>query len=117
RHRYRTKAAWISYATIQVVWVLCLILTPVTVNLHPSRLWAVPFCCVTVASGLHTVFFRYEYNAVLRRAIRLLPHARYSPRPVRHPLPERTEILPALGGGLRHTRRGLQHPGLGGTTF
>lgn len=26
---------------------------------------------------MHMIFFRYEYNAVLRRAIRLVPYARY----------------------------------------
>jgi hypothetical protein len=77
RHRYRIKAAWVSYATIQVIWVLCIFLTPVAVNLHPSKLWAVPFCCVTVANGMHMIFFRYEYNAVLRRAVRLVPYARF----------------------------------------
>jgi hypothetical protein len=37
----------------------------------------VPFCLVTVANGLHMIFFRYEYNAVLRRAARILPYTQY----------------------------------------
>ena len=69
--------AWISYATIQIAWVLCILLTPVAVNFYPSKSWAIPFCCVTVANGLHMIFFRYEYNAVIRHAIRLVPYARY----------------------------------------
>ncbi len=54
-----------------------MLLTPVGVNFHPSRFWALPFCLVTVANGMHMISFRYEYNAVLRRAIRLVPYARY----------------------------------------
>ena len=66
-----------SYVTIQMIWLLCIVLTPPALKLYPSKLWALPFCLVTVANGLHMIFFRYEYNAVLRRAIRILPYARY----------------------------------------
>src|SRR4029453_19672565 len=76
-HRYRIMAAWVSYVTIQVIWLLCVLLTPPALKLYPSKLWALPFCLVTVANGLHMIFFRYEYNAVLRRAIRILPYAEY----------------------------------------
>jgi hypothetical protein len=67
----------VSYLVIQVVWLVCVFVTPLAVELYPSKLWAVPFCLVTVANGLHMIFFRYEYNAVVRRAVRILPYARY----------------------------------------
>ena len=66
-----------SYVTIQVIWLLCVLITPPALKLYPSKLWALPFCLVTVANGLHMIFFRYEYNAVLRRAARILPYAEY----------------------------------------
>lgn len=66
-----------SYVTIQVIWLLCVLITPPALKLYPSKLWALPFCLVTVANGLHMIFFRYEYNAVLRRAMRILPYAEY----------------------------------------
>ena len=66
-----------SYLVIQVVWLVCVFATPLAVELYPSKLWAVPFCLVTVANGLHMIIFRYEYNAVVRRAVRILPYARY----------------------------------------
>ena len=66
-----------SYVTIQVIWLLCIFVTPPALKLYPSKLWAVPFCLVTVANGLHMIFFRYEYNSVLRRAVRILPYAPY----------------------------------------
>jgi hypothetical protein len=67
----------VSYVTIQVIWLLCVLITPPALKLYPSKLWALPFCLVTVANGLHMIFFRYEYNAVLRRAVRILPYAEY----------------------------------------
>jgi hypothetical protein len=67
----------VSYVTIQVIWLLCVLITPPALKLYPSKLWALPFCLVTVANGLHMIFFRYEYNAVLRRATRVLPYAEY----------------------------------------
>src|SRR5215207_5023288 len=76
-HRYRITAAWVSYVTIQVIWLLCIFVTPPALKLYPSKLWALPFCLVTVANGLHMIFFRSAYNAVLRRAIRIRPYARY----------------------------------------
>ena len=66
-----------SYVTIQVIWLLCVLITPPALKLYPSKLWALPFCLVTVANGLHMIFFCYEYNSVLRRAIRILPYAAY----------------------------------------
>ena len=60
-----------------MIWLVCVFVTPLALDLYPSKLWAVPFCLVTVANGLHMIFFRYEYNAVLRRAMRILPYARY----------------------------------------
>jgi hypothetical protein len=53
----------VSYVIIQVIWLLCVLITP------PAL--------VTVANGLHMIFFRYEYNSVLRRAMRILPYAEY----------------------------------------
>ena len=47
---------------IQVIWLVCIFVTPPALKLYP---------------GLHMIFFRYEYNAVLRRAMRILPYARY----------------------------------------
>ena len=66
-----------SYVAIQMIWLLCVLITPPALKLYPSKLWALPFCLVTVANGLHMIFFRYEYNAVLRRAARILPYAEY----------------------------------------
>ena len=66
-----------SYLVIQVIWLVCVFATPLALELYPSKLWAVPFCLVTVANGLHMIFFRYEYNAVLRRAMRILPYAQF----------------------------------------
>jgi hypothetical protein len=60
-----------------VIWLVCVFVTPLAVELYPSKLWAVPFCLVTVANGLHMMIFRYEYNAVIRKAVRILPYARY----------------------------------------
>ena len=77
RHRYRIKTAWLSYVGIQVAWVLLVFFTPIGVHAYPSRLWALPFCCITSAGGLHMTFFRYEYNALLRKAVQLFPYARY----------------------------------------
>ena len=47
-----------SYVTIQVIWLLCVLVTPPALKLYPSKLWALPFCLVTVANGLHMIFFR-----------------------------------------------------------
>ena len=66
-----------SYVFIQAIWMLCVLLTPVGIHLHPTKLWAVPFCLVTVANGLHMIFFRFEYNAVVRRAAGLIPYTRF----------------------------------------
>ena len=60
-----------------MIWLACVFVTPLALELYPSKLWAVPFCMVTVANGLHMMFFRYEYNAVVRKAVRILPYARY----------------------------------------
>lgn len=66
-----------SYVFVQAIWMLCVLLTPVGIHFYPTKLWAVPFCLVTVANGLHMIFFRYEYNAVVRRAAGLIPYARF----------------------------------------
>jgi hypothetical protein len=76
-HKYRVKTAWVSYLGIQVFWVLCVLVAPFAIAHYPSRFWALPFCAVTVAGGLHLSFFYHEYNALMRRAGRLFPYARY----------------------------------------
>ena len=81
-----------SYVTIQVIWLLCIFITPPALKLYPSKLWAVPFCLVTVANGLHMISFRYEYNAVLRRAARILHYAQYMT-----PLREDTRYFLTIG--------------------
>ncbi len=76
-HKYRIQSAWASYLGIQTFWVLCVLLTPPGLGLYPSKLWALPFCFVTAAGGLHMVFFRYEYNALLRKMVRRFPFSRH----------------------------------------
>lgn len=77
RHKYRIKTAWLSYVGIQIFWALCVLLVPIAVGLHPSKLWAIPFCCVTIAGGMHLTVFRHEYNALLRKACHIIPYAKY----------------------------------------
>lgn len=89
-----------SYLVIQVIWLVCVFVTPLALELYPSKLWAVPFCLVTVANGLHMIFFRYEYNAVVRRAVRILPYARYL-------TPSRTEPKYFLPLGAAYALFGL----------
>ena len=72
----RTKAAWSSYLGIQALWLVCVILAPLAFGSYPSKYWAMPLCLVTVAGGLHLVFFRREYDEILRKAVRLFPFAR-----------------------------------------
>lgn len=84
-HRYRIKAAWLSYLGIQIFWGLCVLLIPVALGLYPSKLWALPLSLVTVANGLHLTFFRHEYNALLRKTVHLIPYARYVTPPQRDP--------------------------------
>lgn len=76
-HKYRIKAAWLSYLSIQVFWALCVVLIPVALSFYPSRFWALPFCIVTASGGLHMTLFWREYNALLRKTIKLLPFERY----------------------------------------
>jgi hypothetical protein len=76
-HKYRVKMAWFSYLGIQIFWLLCVLLVPLALTQWPSRFWALPFCVVTMAGGLHLSFFYHEYNALLRRAARLFPYAQY----------------------------------------
>lgn len=99
-HRYRIKAAWLSYLSIQVFWLLCILVTPVLVGLYPSRFWVIPLCCVTAANGLHLTFFRREYNALLRKATALFPYARYL-------TPAQTDPKYFLPFGLAYTLFGL----------
>ncbi len=76
-HFYRFKAAWLTYLGIQAIWALLVVLTPFAASAYPSKLWALPFCVITFLGGAHLIYFRYEYNAVLRKALRFFPYARY----------------------------------------
>lgn len=75
--KYRDRSALLTYLAIQSVWGLLVLLTPVAVGLHPSRIWALPFGCVTVAGGLHLVYFRHEYNALVERVAVAVPFFRH----------------------------------------
>ena len=77
----RTKTAWLSYLGIQALWLVCVILAPVAFGSYPSKYWAMPFCLITVAGGLHLVLFRREYDEILRNAVRLLRRSASSPSP------------------------------------
>ena len=76
-HPFRIKSAWTSYLAIQIFLALCVVLVPVALTVYPARLCALPFCAVTTAGGLHMVHFSYEYNALLRRIVRLFPFERF----------------------------------------
>jgi hypothetical protein len=76
-HRYRIKTAWFTYLGIQVFWLVLVLATPPVLGLYPSRLWAVPFCAVTAMGGLHMMVFYREYNALLRKTVRLFPFERH----------------------------------------
>lgn len=76
-HRFRIKAAWTSYLAIQVFWGLLVVVVPFALTIYPAKLCALPFCAVTTAGGVHMVHYRYEYNALLRRIVRLLPFERF----------------------------------------
>lgn len=76
-HRYRIKTAWTSYLSIQAIWLALVLATPPLLGLYPSRLWAMPFCGVTALGGLHMMVFYREYNALLRKTVRLFPFERY----------------------------------------
>lgn len=76
-HFYRFKAAWLAYLGIQAIWGLLVVVTPFAASAYPSKPWALPFRGVTFMGGAHLVFFRYEYNAVLRRAMRFFSYVRY----------------------------------------
>ena len=76
-HRYRIKTAWFTYLGIQAFWLVLVVATPLALSLYPSKLWAVPFCGITAAGGLHMMAFYREYNALLRKAVRLFPFERY----------------------------------------
>lgn len=73
----RTRTAWLSYLAIQAAWLLLIFLMPLAFDAHPSRYWSIPFCCITVAGGLHLTYFRHEYAALLRKILGLFPPARY----------------------------------------
>lgn len=73
----RSRSALFSYLGIQAFWGLLLVLTPVAAAIHPSKLWAVPFGCVTMAGGMHLTYFRYEYNLLVERITSGLPFLRY----------------------------------------
>jgi hypothetical protein len=74
---YRFRTAWMSYAAIQALWVLVVLLTPLAAVSHPSRFWVLPLCAITVVSGVHMMIFWLEYNALLRRLIQLFPPSRH----------------------------------------
>ena len=74
---HRSRSALLSYLGIQVFWGLLVVLTPVAAAIHPSKLWAVPFGCVTMAGGMHLTYFRYEYNALVERLTSSFPFLRY----------------------------------------
>jgi len=76
-HRYRIKTAWFTYLSIQAIWLALVVATPPVLSLYPSKLWAVPFCGITAAGGLHMMVFYREYNALLRKTVRLFPFERY----------------------------------------
>lgn len=73
----RGRSALWSYLGIQVVWGLLVLLTPVAMGVHLSRLWAAPFGFITIAGGLHLTYFRSEYNALVGRVTESLPLLRY----------------------------------------
>ncbi len=74
---HRSRSALLSYLGIQAFWGLLVILTPFAATIHPTRLWAIPFGCVTMAGGLHLTYFRYEYNALVERITSGFPFLRY----------------------------------------
>jgi hypothetical protein len=75
--KHRDRSALASYLAIQVVWGLLIVLTPVAMGLYPSRVWALPFGLVTVAGGLHLMYFRHEYNLLVERVVVAVPFFRY----------------------------------------
>jgi hypothetical protein len=75
--RNREWRAWMSYLGIQAAWLLLVFLTPLGVSVHPSKLWAIPFGCITIAGGLHLTYFRFEYSALVQKVVGLLPLARH----------------------------------------
>ena len=74
---FRIKSAWASYLAIQIFWVMRVVVAPVALTIYPAKLCAMPFCAITTAGGLHTAHFRYEYNDLLRRVVRLFPFERF----------------------------------------
>lgn len=56
---FRGRSALWRYLGIQVAWGLLVLLTPVAMGIHPSRLWAAPFGFITMAGGLHLTYFRH----------------------------------------------------------
>ncbi len=56
--------------------MLCVVLVPLAFGAYPSRYWALLFCLVTVAGGAHLIYFRTEYDHVLRKAAGFLPLSR-----------------------------------------
>jgi hypothetical protein len=72
----RRKTAWSSYLGIQAFWALCVVLVPLAFGAYPSKYWALLFCLVTVAGGLHLIYFHREYDHILRKAAGFLPFSR-----------------------------------------
>lgn len=98
--RHRSRSALLSYLGIQAFWGLLVILTPLAAAIHPSRLWAVPFGCVTMAGGVHLTYFRYEYNALVERTTSVFPF-------LRHILPARYNPEYYLPVGVAYTLLGV----------
>ncbi|MGH3089478.1 MAG: hypothetical protein ACRDSJ_19475 [Rubrobacteraceae bacterium] len=85
KREHRWKAAWGSFVCIQVFWAMLVVLTPIAISLHPSKLWALPFACVTMAGGMHLTFFRREYHRLVEKFTAIFPTARYFFAPVHRP--------------------------------
>ncbi len=97
---FRDRSALWSYLGIQVAWGLLVLLTPVALGIHPSRLWAAPFGFITMAGGPHLTYFRHEYNALVGRVAELLPV-------FRHVMPRRCDPEYYLPLGIAYTLFGV----------
>ena len=94
------ETVWLSFLGIQVVWLLLVVLTPIAASLYPSKIWLAPFGCVTIAGGLHLVYFRREYDVLLRKLVRFSPRARYL-------VPARREAIYLLLFGIGYALFGV----------
>jgi hypothetical protein len=85
KREHRWRAAWVSFISIQAFWMMLVVLTPVAIGLYPSKLWALPFACVTMAGGAHLTYFRREYSRLVEKFIGLFPASKYFFAPVHNP--------------------------------